>query len=131
MKQVEHVIILPLRHLCPLRLLFPLAGLPKNNNPKDPNSVVFFQNLPNSPIYPWWQITHLFRDTERGGSEWEFDRENMLFNIDSWGFVFNTFIELERVYLNHIKKELGHERVWAVGPVLPIQKGSISTKPEK
>nr|ACJ72158.1 UGT1 [Pueraria montana var. lobata] len=102
---------------------------PQNDNPEDPNSVVSFPNLPNSPIYPWWQMTHLFRETERGGPEWEFHRENMLFNIDSWGVVFNTFTELERVYLNHMKKELNHERVWAVGPVLPIQNGS--TEPEE
>ncbi|KAK7405154.1 hypothetical protein VNO78_06352 [Psophocarpus tetragonolobus] len=92
---------------------------PQNDNPQDPNFVVSFPNLPNSPSYPWWQISPLFREPQRGGPEWEFHRENMLFNIDSWGVVFNTFTELERVYLNHIKKELGHQRVWAVGPVLP------------
>lgn len=43
----------------------------------------------------------------------------MLSNIDSWGVVINTFTELERVYLDHLKTELGHHRVWAVGPVLP------------
>lgn len=104
---------------------------PQNDNPEDPNGVVSFPNLPNSPFYPWWQITHLFHDTERGGPEWKFHRENMLLNIDSWGVVINTFTELEQVYLNHLKKELGHERVFAVGPVLPIQTGSISTKPEE
>ena len=43
----------------------------------------------------------------------------MLFNIASWGLVFNSFTELEQVYLDHVKKEVGHDRVWAVGPVLP------------
>ncbi|XP_027356120.1 flavonol 3-O-glucosyltransferase UGT89B1-like [Abrus precatorius] len=94
---------------------------PRNDNPEDPNSVVSFPDLPNSPVYPWWQITHQFTAPERGGPEWEFHRENMLFNIDSWGVVFNTFTELERVYLDHMKKYL-HQRVWAVGPVLPDQK---------
>ncbi|XP_061336706.1 flavonol 3-O-glucosyltransferase UGT89B1-like [Gastrolobium bilobum] len=102
--------------------------LPQNDNPEDPNSVVSFPNLPNSPVYPWWQISHHFKENKRGGPEWEFHRENMLLNLDAWGVVFNTFTELERVYLDHVKKELGHGRVWAVGPVLPLEDGS--TGPE-
>jgi len=101
----------------------------QNENPQDPNSAVSFPNLPNSPVYPWWQITLLFTGNQRGGPEWEFYRENTLFNIDSWGVVFNTFTELEQVHIDHMKKELGHKRVWAVGPVLPIRNGS--TEPEE
>ncbi|KAF5933871.1 hypothetical protein HYC85_030042 [Camellia sinensis] len=37
----------------------------------------------------------------------------MLANSDSWGVVFNSFTELERVYIDHIKMEMGHHRVWA------------------
>ncbi|KAL9289878.1 hypothetical protein ACSQ67_024343 [Phaseolus vulgaris] len=74
-------------------------------------------------------ITRLFTGNQRGGPEWEFHRENTLFNIDSWGFVFNTFTELEQVHIEHMKKDLGHKRVWAVGPVLPIRNGS--TEPEE
>ncbi|KAL9276344.1 hypothetical protein ACSQ67_026111 [Phaseolus vulgaris] len=102
---------------------------PLNDNPQDPNSAVSFPYLPNSPVYPWWQITHLFTGSQRGGPEWEFFRENTLFNIDSWGVVLNTFTELEQVHIEHVKKDLGHKRVWAVGPVLPIQSGSA--KPEE
>ncbi|KAF7123120.1 hypothetical protein RHSIM_Rhsim12G0147400 [Rhododendron simsii] len=36
-----------------------------------------------------------------------------------WGAVFNSFTELERVYIDHVKKEMGHKKVWAVGPLLP------------
>nr|QHQ74405.1 uridine diphosphate glycosyltransferase-3 [Stylosanthes guianensis] len=102
-----------------LSVSFSLWGDPpqieKNNN----DDVVSLPKLPNSPIYPWWQITYHFRESRRGEFEWEFHRENMLLNLETWGIVFNTFTELERVYLDHVKKELGHERVWAVGPVLP------------
>ncbi|XP_061336690.1 flavonol 3-O-glucosyltransferase UGT89B1-like [Gastrolobium bilobum] len=104
--------------------------LPLNDNPEDPNSVVSFPNLPNSPTYPWWQISPLFRESERGGPNWELHRENMLLNLDAWGVVFNSFTELERVYLDHVKKELGHERVWAVGPVLPLEENG-SNRPEE
>lgn len=43
----------------------------------------------------------------------------MLENTPSWGIVFNSFTELEPVYIDHMKKEAGHDRVWAVGPLLP------------
>ncbi|RDX79839.1 UDP-glycosyltransferase 89B1, partial [Mucuna pruriens] len=105
--------------------------LPENDNPEDPNSVISFPNLPNSPVYPWCHMSELFLESERGGPAWESHIENSLFNNNSWGVIFNTFTELERVYLDHMKKELGHNRVWAVGPVLPLPKGSISTEPEE
>ncbi|GAU51086.1 hypothetical protein TSUD_371290 [Trifolium subterraneum] len=104
--------------------------LPQNDNPDDANSVVSFPNLPNSPVYPWWQISYLFRD-KKVEQDWEMMRTVYLFNLDAaWGVVFNSFIDLEPAYFDHIKKELGHERVWAVGPVLPLDSGS-NTGPEE
>jgi len=97
--------------------------VPQNDNPEDPKSAVSFPNLPYSPVYLWSQIPQLYTGNQRGGPEWEFHRENMLFNIDSWGLVINTFNELEQVYIDNMKKELGHQRVWAVGPVLPFENG--------
>lgn len=97
---------------------------------QDQNSVVSFPDTPNSPVYPWCQISKLFTESERGGPEWEQHRENMLLNLAAWGVVFNTFTELERVYLDHVKKQLGHGRVWAVGPLLPKpEDGSGSGSP--
>ncbi|XP_020240195.2 flavonol 3-O-glucosyltransferase UGT89B1 [Cajanus cajan] len=106
--------------------------LPRNDTPQGPNAVVSFPNLPNSPVFHWHQLTLQFTKPERGGPEWEFHRENILLNIDSHGVVFNSFNDLERVYLDHMKKELRHERVWAVGPVLPLsplpeERGGSST----
>lgn len=88
--------------------------LPKNDDPTNENNEIFFADVPNSPKYPWWQITPYVR-----GPDSEFLRENMLANFKSWGTVFNSFTELERVYIDHVKKEMGHNRVWAVGPLLP------------
>ncbi|XP_058747473.1 flavonol 3-O-glucosyltransferase UGT89B1-like [Vicia villosa] len=102
-------------------------NLPQNDNPDDPDSVVCFSNLPNSPIYPWRQISELFRKL-RGETDWKILKDDFLFNFDAWGVVFNSFIDLEPAYFDHIKKELGRERVWAVGPVLPLEPGS--TEPE-
>jgi hypothetical protein len=104
--------------------------LPQNDNPDDPNSVVSFPNLPNSPFYPWWQISHLYRD-KKVEQDWEIIRNDFLFNLDAWGVVFNSFIDLELAYFDHVKKELGHERVWAVGPVLPIDSGSDNGPEER
>ncbi|XP_054791271.1 flavonol 3-O-glucosyltransferase UGT89B1-like [Prosopis cineraria] len=93
--------------------------LPVNPDPGSADSLISFPNIPNSPLYPWWQINHYYRQKKKGDPEWDFHCENMLDNIASWGVVFNTFSDLERVYLNHMKADLGHDRVWAVGPVLP------------
>lgn len=102
--------------------------LPQNDDPNNPNSVVLFADLPNSPVYPWWQISELFRN-RKSQSDWENIKNDFLFNHEAWGVVFNSFIDLEPAYLNHMRKELGHERVWAVGPVLPLESGL--TEPEE
>ncbi|KAF5933841.1 hypothetical protein HYC85_030012 [Camellia sinensis] len=41
------------------------------------------------------------------------------------GVVFNLFTELEQVYIDHIKKEMGPDRVWAVGPLLPPEDNDL------
>ncbi|KAF3968655.1 hypothetical protein CMV_007485 [Castanea mollissima] len=97
---------------------------PKNNDPgEDINFLISLPKVPNSPTYPWWQIPPHFRirnDLE-ADPDWEFHRNSMLANFESWGIVFNSFASLESVYLDHLKREVGHNRVWAVGPVLPLE----------
>ncbi|KAI4335862.1 hypothetical protein L6164_014466 [Bauhinia variegata] len=93
--------------------------LPQVDDPENPNSLISFPKIPTSPIYPWWQISHQYRENKRGDPDWEFHRQNTLFNFASWGFAFNSFTELEPAYLDHVKKDVGHDRVWAVGPLLP------------
>ena len=51
----------------------------------------------------------------------------MLDNFASWGLVINSFTELERVYLEHLRTELGHDRVWSVGPLLPLEDDVIGS----
>ncbi|TYI66580.1 hypothetical protein E1A91_D09G233800v1 [Gossypium mustelinum] len=47
--------------------------------------------------------------------------------IQSWGLVFNSFNEIDNQKLKLIKEELTeHDRLWAVGPLLPI-KGRLSS----
>ncbi|XP_030536199.2 UDP-glycosyltransferase 89B2-like [Rhodamnia argentea] len=100
-------------------------NLPKNGG-GDENSTVTFGDVPNSPTYAWWQISHLFRIYMEGEADMEFHREGWLANAASWGVVFNTFTELERVYVDHMKEKFGPDRVWAVGPLLPPVDDSVS-----
>ncbi|XP_059438082.1 UDP-glycosyltransferase 89B2-like [Corylus avellana] len=103
-----------------------IRDLPKNDDPDiDVNFLVSLPRIPNSPVYPWWQVPRLYRNSKEGDPDWDFYRNNMLANTGSWGFVFNSFTELERVYFEHLKRELGNDRVWAVGPVLPPEEGDL------
>ncbi|KAJ7956524.1 UDP-glycosyltransferase [Quillaja saponaria] len=93
--------------------------LPQNTDPANLSSTIAFPKIPYSPIFPWWQITHLYRQGKKGDPDWDFIGENFIANMACWGIVFNSFSELERVYFNYLKQELGHDRVFAVGPALP------------
>nr|POE60686.1 udp-glycosyltransferase 89b2 [Quercus suber] len=97
-------------------------GPPKNNDPReDINFLISLPKVPNSPMYPWWQIPPHYRNDLEADPDWEFHRNSMLANFESWGIVFNSFTSLESVYFDHLKREVGHNRVWAVGPVLPLE----------
>ncbi|KAF5730221.1 hypothetical protein HS088_TW20G00593 [Tripterygium wilfordii] len=74
---------------------------------------------------PWWQIDRLHKDYESGDPDWELLRESWLAVYASWGIVFNSFSELEQLYIDYMKTELGHQRVWAVGPVLSLDKDVV------
>ncbi|XP_050257502.1 UDP-glycosyltransferase 89B2-like [Quercus robur] len=104
-----------------LSVLFSLwRDLPKNEDPEDMNFQVLLPKIPNSQIYPWRQLPNQYKNCKEGDPDWEFSKNNMLDNFASWGLVVNSFTELERVYLDHLRTELGHDRVWAVGPLLPL-----------
>ncbi|XP_076907702.1 UDP-glycosyltransferase 89B2-like [Bidens hawaiensis] len=92
---------------------------PKRVNCEDGNEVVKFPEIPNSPEFPWWQVSPVYRSYVQGDPESEFIKDGFLENLASWGLVINSFIDLERVYFDHLKEELKHDRVFAVGPLLP------------
>ncbi|XVF49880.1 hypothetical protein PTKIN_Ptkin04bG0051700 [Pterospermum kingtungense] len=93
---------------------------PKIDDPQDVNRTFSFPRVPNSPKYALYQIPHRYR-LKDGDPEKEFYIKNWLDNLKSWGVLLNTFADLESIYIAHIKKELGHDRVWAVGPVMPAE----------
>ncbi|KAK9080374.1 hypothetical protein SSX86_000132 [Deinandra increscens subsp. villosa] len=85
----------------------------------DENFVLSFPDIPNSPGLHWWQLSQVWRGYKEGEPGYESFRKGVLDNMTSWGFVFNTFEGLEGEYIDHVKKLIGHDRVWAVGPLLP------------
>ncbi|KAI3953663.1 hypothetical protein MKW98_017487 [Papaver atlanticum] len=85
----------------------------------DPISI---HQIPNSPTFPRWHIPSLRSSFSDRNQDSVTNRENLLANVRSWGVVFNSFTELEAVYLDFMKKRtdgLGYKRVWAVGPLFP------------
>ncbi|KAL2465632.1 UDP-glycosyltransferase 89B1 [Abeliophyllum distichum] len=78
-----------------------------------------FAKIPNCPIYPWWQLSPIYRSYVEGDPVSEFIKDGFRADVASYGLVVNTFSGLEGVYLNYLSKELGHERVWSIGPLLP------------
>ncbi|KAI3736896.1 hypothetical protein L2E82_26884 [Cichorium intybus] len=106
---------------------------PKRADPQNENEMIKFPKIPNSPEYPWWQLSPMYRSYVKGDPTSEFIKDGILANIASWGIVINSFIELERVYIDHLKEELRNDRVFAVGPLLPpgnktIERGGPSSK---
>ncbi|KAK8695831.1 hypothetical protein V6N13_000979 [Hibiscus sabdariffa] len=86
---------------------------------QDVKQTLSFPKLPNSPKYSLYQINPLFRLYKDGDPDMEFYRRNWMENLESWGVVFNTFSELESIYIDHVKKEImGHNQIWTVGPVM-------------
>ncbi|KAL3512398.1 hypothetical protein ACH5RR_025115 [Cinchona calisaya] len=85
-------------------------------NVSNANTIFSFPNIPNSPVYPLWQIDVMSSKFKKGDPAWEFVTESFLSNYKGWCAVYSTFEQLEGVFLDAVKKEMGHHRVWGVGP---------------
>nr|XP_043639540.1 UDP-glycosyltransferase 89B2-like [Erigeron canadensis] len=94
------------------------------NDNGDENFVVSFTEIPNVPELKWWQLSlsHFYK---KGDPDMESFRDGMMANMKSWGIIYNTFEEMEGVYIDHIQKQVGHDRVWAIGPLLPDEHGPL------
>ncbi|KAF8399225.1 hypothetical protein HHK36_015090 [Tetracentron sinense] len=88
------------------------------------SSVAAFPDLPNSPSFPSDHLPSVFRRYRESEPDSEFMKNGMIANISSWGCVFNTLDDLEGNYLDHFRKEMGHSRVWAVGPLCGLDSGA-------
>ncbi|GJZ24252.1 UDP-glycosyltransferase 89B2 [Tanacetum coccineum] len=92
---------------------------PKRRDQENENEVILFLKIPNSPEYPWWKLSIIYRSYVQGDPASEFLKDGLCNNMASWGIIVNSFTELEQVYVDHLKEEVGHDRVFAVGPILP------------
>ncbi|KAB1224936.1 UDP-glycosyltransferase 89B1 [Morella rubra] len=56
----------------------------------------------------------------------------MLANTSSWGCIFNSFHDLEGEYLDHLRRVMGHPRVYGVGPLslVGINDGGVGNQPD-
>lgn len=107
---------------------------PEGDVHDDPSTSISLSDVPNSSIYPSWQLRFLYSTTYvEGDPISEFMRNGVVANMDSHGLVFNSFSELEQVYVDHVMREAGHDRIWVVGPLLPINdddKPNLSSEDE-
>ncbi|KAF7123423.1 hypothetical protein RHSIM_Rhsim12G0070600 [Rhododendron simsii] len=80
---------------------------------------VNFLDLPRSPCFAAEHLPSSFRVYIESSPQpdTEFLRDGFLANIRSWGSILNSFDGLEGEYLDHLRKEMGHGRVWGVGPL--------------
>ncbi|KAG5521313.1 hypothetical protein RHGRI_033759 [Rhododendron griersonianum] len=78
---------------------------------------VNFPDLPRSPCFAAEHLPSVYRVYRESDPDTEFLRDGFLANTRSWGSILNSFDGLEGEYLNHLRKETGHGRVWGVGPL--------------
>ncbi|KAF7124127.1 hypothetical protein RHSIM_Rhsim12G0070300 [Rhododendron simsii] len=78
---------------------------------------VNFPDLPRSPCFAAEHLPSVYRVYRESEPDMEFLRDGFLANTRSWGSIFNSFDGLEGEYLDHLMKEMGHGRVWGVGPL--------------
>ncbi|KAA8532838.1 hypothetical protein F0562_033045 [Nyssa sinensis] len=80
-------------------------------------AVVDFPDLPRSPSFTREHLPSGLRLYRESDPDWQFVKDGMIANSSSWGCVLNSFEALEGDYLDHLKKNLGHGRVFGVGPL--------------
>ncbi|XP_021717917.1 UDP-glycosyltransferase 89A2-like [Chenopodium quinoa] len=82
--------------------------------------IVQMQDIPRSPSLHKEQQPGLYRKYREDDSDWRIVKECFLTNPKSWCYVFNSFYSLEGEYIDQVKKDLGHDRVFSVGPLRSI-----------
>ncbi|WCJ35766.1 UDP-Glycosyltransferase superfamily protein [Euphorbia peplus] len=79
--------------------------------------LVDFPELPGTPSFKEEELPSIFRLYKESDPDWELIKDGMMANLLSHGCIFNSLEVLEGGYLRHLKKKMGHERVYGVGPV--------------
>jgi len=89
---------------------------PKSNEFNN-SGKIHFHGIPGTPSFKRDHLPSVFLRYRESDPDAEFVKESFLCNDAAWACVFNTFRALESTYLDHIRAELGHSRVYAVGPL--------------
>ncbi|XP_004298337.1 PREDICTED: UDP-glycosyltransferase 89A2-like [Fragaria vesca subsp. vesca] len=87
------------------------------------SNVIDFPYVPRKPSLKKEHVPSIVLAHKGADPESELLRVSMLANTDSWGCVFNSFQDLEGEYLDHLKRRMGHNRVYGVGPLSLIDAG--------
>ncbi|KDP31414.1 hypothetical protein JCGZ_11790 [Jatropha curcas] len=79
--------------------------------------VVDFVDLPRTPSFKAEHlpsVIQLYRDSD---PDWRIVQEGMVANSLSYGYIFNSFDAVDSEYFGFLKRKMGHERVYGVGPL--------------
>ncbi|KAM3340169.1 UDP-glycosyltransferase 89A2 [Capsicum galapagoense] len=79
--------------------------------------LVEFNGLPRSPRFMREHLPSVFLKFKEDDPTWEIVRNGFIANGRSFMSIFNTFEALENEFLGFLKKEMGHDRVYSVGPI--------------
>ncbi|KAH0668489.1 hypothetical protein KY289_022982 [Solanum tuberosum] len=80
--------------------------------------LVELNGLPKSPRFVREHLPPVCLKFQEDDPTWgEIIRSGFIANGRSFGSIFNTFEALESDYLGFLKKEMGHERVYSIGPI--------------
>ncbi|KAJ3707503.1 hypothetical protein LUZ61_011208 [Rhynchospora tenuis] len=93
--------------------------MPRRPDPTDDNYPVSFEEVANSPVYPWRHLSWLYRTYVEGDPDCEFIKENFLLNLKSEFVVSNSFEALEGEEFRQSVQTLGFKQAWSVGPLAP------------
>ncbi|XP_022871743.1 UDP-glycosyltransferase 89B2-like [Olea europaea var. sylvestris] len=91
-------------------------NLLRNPEAVNPGSEIKFDDLPNASSFPWDQVPSLFWRYKEAESNpnLELLKNSMDANGLSWGYIFNTFYELENAYLEFLSKQIGYQRIYNI-----------------
>ncbi|KAF8021368.1 hypothetical protein BT93_G1721 [Corymbia citriodora subsp. variegata] len=78
---------------------------------------VELSDLPGAPSFREEHLPSIFRLYKEADPDWEIVKRGMFGNMASWGCVFNTLDHSEGQYLEHLRRKMGHDRVYSVGPL--------------
>ncbi|KAJ7971076.1 UDP-glycosyltransferase [Quillaja saponaria] len=79
--------------------------------------ILEFSDLPGPPSFKKDHLPTTIRRYRESDPQSEFLKDDASANFLGWGCVFNSFLAVEGLYLDYLRRKLGHSRVYGVGPL--------------